>query len=397
MIMIGSKPLAVLPSLPVRVKPSGRIAITQKFAEGMRRYVEEWGGPVTAFMQPTDATTTDEPGDLPFQLEVVSFKDPGLARRIAGHDLALCTVDYRQDHMAGVCRSAGVPCVYVSEYSLKTRLQIVRANVANPVVALKRQWNEYRQELRFREAIGMASGIQCNGTPTFEAYKSINPNPFLYFDTRVSEEMLVTPEELDKRAETLNQGGPLRLLFSGRLIAMKGADHLVRVADGLRKLEVPFRMTICGNGDQAPSMKADIARLGLGDLVEMTGVLDFHDELVPLTKHKTDLFVCCHRSGDPSCTYLEVMSCGVPIVGYDNEAFVGVVQKSGAGWLSPMNRPEALARKIAGLAGDRPALFKASRDAAEFGRRNTFDRTFKARIEHMKSCVRPSLATGVTT
>jgi colanic acid/amylovoran biosynthesis glycosyltransferase len=317
-------------------------------------------------------TTTDldeldvEPGDLPFQLEVVSFKDPGLARRIAGHDLALCTVDYRQDHMAGVCRSAGVPCVYVSEYSLKTRLQIVRANVANPVVALKRQWNEYRQELRFREAIGMASGIQCNGTPTFEAYKSINPNPFLYFDTRVSEEMLVTPEELDKRAETLNQGGPLRLLFSGRLIAMKGADHLVRVADGLRKLEVPFRMTICGNGDQAPSMK-------------------------------TDLFVCCHRSGDPSCTYLEVMSCGVPIVGYDNEAFVGVVQKSGAGWLSPMNRPEALARKIAGLAGDRPALFKASRDAAEFGRRNTFDRTFKARIEHMKSCVRPSLATGVTT
>jgi hypothetical protein len=41
MIMIGSKPLAVLPSLPVRVKPSGRIAITQKFAEGMRRDVEE--------------------------------------------------------------------------------------------------------------------------------------------------------------------------------------------------------------------------------------------------------------------------------------------------------------------------------------------------------------------
>ena len=87
------------------------------------------------------------------------------------------------------------------------------------------------------------------------------------------------------------------------------------------------------------------------------------------------------------------MSCGVPIVGYDNEAFEGIVKESAAGWLSPMNRPETLAETIARLANDRPALLEASRRAADFGRRHTFDRTFKARIEHMKSCLEPSLAT----
>jgi glycosyltransferase involved in cell wall biosynthesis len=145
-------------------------------------------------------------------------------------------------------------------------------------------------------------------------------------------------------------------------------------------------------------MKAEIERLGLGDVVKMAGILDFQNELVPLTKHQTDLFVCCHRSGDPSCTYLEVMACGVPIVGYDNDAFVGIVKESGTGWLSPMNQPDQLAEKIAGIAQDRPALLQAARDSAEFGRLNTFDRTFKRRIEHMKaSANNPRLDTANAT
>ena len=401
--MDRSTTLAVLPTLPVRITPTGGFALTRKFIDGMRKYLDEWDGPITAFMEPTHAATSNldeievDPAELPFKLEVVSFDDPGLGRMLAGHRLALGSVHYRQNHVAKLCRSVGVPCVYVSEYSLKTRFQIIRANVPNPLISLRRHWWEYQQERRHRAAIRLASGIQCNGSPTFEAYRPINPSPFLYFDTRVSEDMLVTPEELEERGEALIRGGPLRLIFSGRLIAMKGADHLARVAAGLRKLGVPFRMTICGDGDLAPRMKADIERLGLSDVVTMTGVLKFQDELVPLTKHRTDLFVCCHRTGDPSCTYLEVMSCGVPIVGYDNEAFEGVARESGSGWVSPMDRPETLAGTIAGLAKDRPALLEASRRAADFGRRNTFDRTFKARIEHMKSCLGPSLASRAAT
>ena len=79
--------------------------------------------------------------------------------------------------------------------------------------------------------------------------------------------MLITPEELEERGRTLMAGGPLRLIFSGRLIAMKGADHLARVAARLKALGVPFQMTICGDGELAPRIKADINRLGLADVV----------------------------------------------------------------------------------------------------------------------------------
>ena len=130
---------------------------------------------------------------------------------------------------------------------------------------------------------------------------------------------------------------------------MKGADHLLGVARHLRRRGVNFRMSICGAGDLEKSMTRSIERDGLKGHVVMKGVLDFETELVPFVKHETDLFVCCHRQGDPSCTYLETMSCGVPIVGYDNEAFRGIVELSRSGWLVPMNRPNLVAAEIARL------------------------------------------------
>ena len=391
--MDRSLTLVVLPSLPARRTSGGRVVITRKFLDGILEYLKEWNGPIAVFMEPIEDPTSNldeievDPARLPFHLEVISYGDESLGDHLAGHRVALCTVSSRQNHLPSLCRSIGLPCVYVSEFSLKTRLQIIRAAPINILRVLKRSVEEVFQEIAHRRAIRLASGIQCNGTPTFEAYRPINRNPFLYFDSRVSEDMLATREELEARGRTLNEGGPLRLIFSGRLIHMKGADHLIAVADGLRKLGVPFRMTICGDGELAPWMKAEIARRGLGDLVVMAGNLDFKGELLPFTKREADVFVSCHLTGDPSCTQLEVMSCGVPLVGYANEAFRGLVQESGVGWLAKMGRPQELAERIAALEKDRGALLDAAYRALEFSRRWTFDQTFKARIEHLRGCL----------
>jgi colanic acid/amylovoran biosynthesis glycosyltransferase len=401
--MEHSASLAVLPQLRARITPNGGVILTQKFIDGMEKYAEYWDGPVTAFMEPTEVASSNldevesDRAKLPFKVEVVSFADPKLTQLLASHRLVLGSVCYEQNGLADLCRSIGVPCIYVAEYSLKTRFQIVHSDVTNPVISLRRQWWEFGQERRRRRAIRVASGIQCNGTPTFDAYRSINANPLLFFDSRVTEDMVIDEASLVERAEAVNPGAPLRLLFSGRFIPMKGVDHLVPVAANLRRLGVSFEMTICGGGELEPRIKADIERLMLGDCVKLAGVLDFKTELIPLTKHSADLFICCHRTGDPSCTYLEAMSCGVPIVGYDNEAFRGIVRESAVGWLAPMNRPEQVAETIAKLSKDRAVLLDAGSQAAEFGRRHTFERTFKARIEHMNSCSAPTKACPMAT
>jgi glycosyltransferase involved in cell wall biosynthesis len=123
---------------------------------------------------------------------------------------------------------------------------------------------------------------------------------------------------------------------------------------------------------------------GLGDYVKMMGVPDFKTDFFPFVKANIDLFICCHRQGDPSCTYIETMSCGVPIVGYANEAFMGIVEQSKAGWLVEMNQPKLLARKVAELNRNREEIKAMSFKAIAFARLHTFEQTYEARISHMK-------------
>jgi colanic acid/amylovoran biosynthesis glycosyltransferase len=384
--------LVVLPAARARLTPNALI-LSQKFINGMRKYVEYWDGPVVALMEPTGEATSMfddvevDTASLPFHVHVVSFDDPKLDELLTGCRLVLGSLSHRQNQLGMLCRSLGVPCIYVAEYSLEARLQVIRSEVRNPIISLRRQWWEYNQERRQRAGIRLSAGIQCNGTPTFEAYRSISRSPLLFFDTRMTEDMAITKEELAARTEALKRGDPLRLIFSGRLIRMKGADHLLQVALELRRLGgVPFSMTICGGGELETSIRADIQRLGLSDCVKLAGILDFKTELVSLTKRGTDLFICCHRTGDPSGTYLDVMLCGVPIVGYDNEAFRGIARESSVGWLVPINQPKLLAERIAKLGKDRMELLDASYQALEFGIRHTFERTFRARVEHMRLC-----------
>jgi glycosyltransferase involved in cell wall biosynthesis len=144
----------------------------------------------------------------------------------------------------------------------------------------------------------------------------------------------------------MRQSGKIRLAFSGRLIAIKGADHLVEVAAELKQRGTAFEFLICGGGELEKEMRDRVRALSLEEEVRFMGNLDFATELMPLLRERVDLFVCCHRQGDPSCTYLETMGCGVPIVGYANAAFRGVVETSGAGWTVPMDHPGAMAKEL---------------------------------------------------
>jgi colanic acid/amylovoran biosynthesis glycosyltransferase len=383
--------LAVLPALTGGRVSGGSVRLTHKFIDGMKLYAEYWPGPVVAYMEESNKRTSNldemevNPSDLTFGCELVSYTDPNIGDLLAKHEVVLGSCSHRQTHLSALCRSIGVPFLFVSEFSLKTEWQIICADTKNPVLRLRRLWWIVNQERRMQQAVRLAAGMQCNGTPTYEVYSKINPRCLLYFDTRTAESMFPTEEEMDQRNARLLGGEPVRLMFSGRLIRMKGADELVRVADALRKLGVKFHMTICGDGALAKSIRANILRHDLSGYVACPGILDYKSELVPLARQKMDLFVCCHRTGDPSCTYLETMACGLPIIAYANEAFEGVVRESKTGFITPMGQPERMAAEIARLNSDRQALVEGARKSLEFAQKHTFERTCRVRIDHLCS------------
>jgi colanic acid/amylovoran biosynthesis glycosyltransferase len=389
MLDTNRQELVIITSLAA-VRRGDAVLLTRKFVDGMCRYASLWNGPVRCLARP--ATTASDnldnvevrPGTLPFEVDVLDFASDDMRRSVSRAAVIVGSVGYTQNHVSILGRQLGIPVVYVTEYSLRTRLQLARAEVSNPVRLVKRSVWEVRQERRQRRALQLAQGIQCNGTPTYDAYRNLTASSLLYFDARTTEDMIASDEALSRRLRTLSTRPQLRLAFSGRLIPMKGAEHLVRVAEALRARKVSFELRIYGSGTSEPGMRAEIERLGLQSQVHLEGNLDFAAELVPRIRDNTDLFVCCHGQGDPSCTYLETMACGVPIVGYANEAWSGLLKHVHAGQAVPVNDAQALADCIAQTTCD-DRLRVWSQAGLNFARQHSFEKTFVRRVEHYRA------------
>lgn len=384
-------PLVLLPSLRATVVGE-RIELTGKFTSGVQAYLDAWDGPIRVVMEPTPSASINLDNEavdttlLPYTLEVMSYDDPALDTFLRDAAVVHGSVGYRQNDLPKRCASMGVPFVTSSEYTLKTRLQIADAETPSRLRrARRRQW-ERGQERANRAAVRASSGIQCNGTPTFEAYAELSPSPLLYFDTRTRTNDVLERDALERRlSRTASE--PLRLAFSGRLDPMKGAQHLVPFARRLKQRGVKFTLAICGGGSLANAITDDLRRDPIAE-VELKGVLDFQTALVPFMKREVDLFVCPHVQGDPSCTYMETLACGVPIVGFDNEAFQGIIDRWPVGWLAPLGDVEALADRVALIDRVRGILAERSRIALEAAREHTYEATFARRVAHLREHAR---------
>jgi colanic acid/amylovoran biosynthesis glycosyltransferase len=238
------------------------------------------------------------------------------------------------------------------------------------------------KERKRTQAFRLADGLQANGVPAYDAYASLVPNALLYFDTRNTASMGISDAELSTRLSHLDENAPLRLGFSGRLVGMKGADDLIEIANQLQKRQVPFSFDIFGAGELLPKMQKKIEEYDLGASVRLRGVVDFATELVPYIKSNLDLFVCCHRQSDPSCTYLETYACGVPIAGYNNRAHQGILARHDVGWSVAMNDVKGIVDLIASLNVQRSEIKTKARNAVSFAREHTFEAIFQRRISH---------------
>lgn len=393
--MSERKALFVLPALTASAGAGSSFVLTRKFLDGASEYAKRWSGPVVVCIKRAERRDNNldhveiHPDDLPFALRWFPADQAQLGAMLGQARLALASLVDANLQLVNVCASQRVPLVYISEYSVLTRRQIIRAETSNPLMRWRRELWTTQLERRYERAVKSAAGVQCNGTPTYEAYRSLNRDALLYFDTRVRAGQQADRSTIDQRTRELLAGAPLRLAFSGRLLAMKGADHLPLIAAELKKRGVPFTMDICGGGILENQLRQSVQRLGLADQVRMRGVLDFRTELMPFIARHVDLFVCPHPQGDPSCTYLETMSCGTPIVGYDNEALAGLAKLARVGWCTPLGKPKQLAEQIADLHHKRQAVVSAAVASLAFAAEHTFEITMQARIDHMLTCARP--------
>ena len=360
-----------------------------KFVEGMRFYCSLWAGPVECLLSGAPSAipfaVDCSPADLPFGLRVLSPREEITAGALVGVDVVLCSGDsHAYLDLADLCADLPTRIYYIIEYILETRLQIIRLD--RNVSTIRKLWRALRilnQERLRRMAFRKADGLQANGYPAAKAYGVVNANTLLYLDNRITAEILARDTEMAARRDHLMQGGRLRLLHSGRLEPMKGAQDLVPIALRLKRAGLDFELNIFGTGSLESEMRDSIRREGLDDRVFLHGVVDFETELVPFARQKADIFLSCHRQSDPSCTYLETMGCGVAIMGYDNRMWKALCDRSSAGWVVPLGEINAVAAMLASLAGKPDEILQRCAAARDFAQGHLFEVEFERRVIHL--------------
>ena len=364
-----------------------------KFVEGMRLVRDLWDGPVGCLLRTQDHTfpfaRTHAPGELPFDLTVLPRDKAIGPEDIAGHDVIQCSGDsYDALHLPDLCREKGIKLVYVIENIPRTRQQIIALDTERSLPGKLRGivWVMTREPRR-RRAFRKADGLQANGYPAFSLYGPLNSNTMMFLDNRVGADLQATAEEMDARAARLTDGAPLRLVHSGRLEPLKGAQDLVPVARRLASRGVDFTLDIFGTGRLEGEIGRQIAAHGLQDRVRLHGAVDFATELVPFSRKNADIYLSCHRQSDPSCTYVESMGCGLAVAGYDNRMWSALCSASGAGWSAPLGRAAALADVIARVDRDRQEAVRACRAAHGFAAAHAFEHEFRKRIAHLAALV----------
>lgn len=378
-------------------QPGGKFVLAGRLLSGMDAHIRFFDCEPYCICEPESEISQNQdrllggdnvevnPKDLPFELIVMPFDSPEARRVLADLDVVIAGIGYQATHLARWGRELGTTVVYGTEYTLATRLQVIQVSEQNPLVRLRRMMWEHKLEKIQRRAIQLAAGVQCNGTPTFDDYRQVNPNTMLFFDGRIKESMLVTAEDQRRRADRLRRKEPLRLAWSGRLNAMKGANHLSQIARRLRELSVPFQLEVFGGGVCEPEIRRDIHRWGLEGHVHVHGFVDFHEKLTPYLQKEVDIWVCPHVQGDPSGAYIESFGDGLPIVGYGNEALAGMLKRVDAGCIVAIGDSNAVAARLTALHDDREQLVSWSTNARAFAEQHTFDRSFQRRMEHLSA------------
>lgn len=395
--MTGPGELTLFAAVPAARMPDGRLLMDEKFVSGMVLHAKRWNGPVRAVMRELGQGALPfaapvDPSTLPFAVTLMPQDVPLEHALGAAPGLVLALADMPDQLSLGdAARARGLHVVYGIEYTLETRLRIARLERDRSLP--RRLWSmlwHLRTERARRRALREAEGIQLNGFPAERIYAGLNPQALRYLDNRMSAEMLATPAEVDARRLRHEQGLPLRLIHSGRLERMKGGHLLVPLASALRDKGVPFSLAIYGAGALEAEIRQGIAEHGLSDRVQLHPSVPFETGLVPISRREADVFVSCHVQSDPSCTYLEAMGCGLPVVGFANDMLKGLALESDAAWCLPVGNVRAMADQIARLDGDRAEVMRRAEAGLAYARRHDFTTEFDARMQHLARVVSPA-------
>lgn len=158
----------------------------------------------------------------------------------------------------------------------------------------------------------------------------------------------------------------INFIAVGRLIPVKGYDILLKAAQRLKSQALPFHIYIVGKGPLEQELRESAAKLGLQELVTVTGYVE---NVYPLVK-QADVYVMPSRSEGLPTALCEAMILGKPAVATNVSGCKETIEHGKYGLMAEpepeslsdamgkMIGDEALRKKYAALSKERGKIFE---------------------------------------
>ena len=176
-----------------------------------------------------------------------------------------------------------------------------------------------------------------------------------------------------------HQGPGRRLLFVGRLAAVKGVALLLESVALLREVHPDIELTLAGDGPDRPLLEERAAELGITDRVRFLGYQS--QSQVRELLRQTDAFVMASFAEGVPVVLMEAMAAGVPVVATRIAGIPELVEDGACGFLVAPGNPQALANQISMLLDD-----AALRNRFALAGRDKVKREFNLATESRRLC-----------
>ncbi len=175
-------------------------------------------------------------------------------------------------------------------------------------------------------------------------------------DTSFPEEKLVCaydspaiwPSADDITIPPAQRHGHINILAAGHITAKKGLKTLLNACYKLKKSDIPFELSVVGNGSNITSLRWLAIRLGLRKQVKFLGHIP-HEHMPELLR-KMHVYVDNSQQDGIAAGLMEAMVFGVPVIACNTSTHMEVLEHEKNALLFPKNDVEGLSHALERLA-----------------------------------------------